>query len=56
MDQIEEVSPDLQSVKGENAIIIRLKDGFKETKIILTNQVGNLDKFNKNVFFKQKSL
>lgn len=39
MDQIEEVSPDLQSVKGENAIIVRLKDGFKETKIILTNQV-----------------
>ncbi|KAI6171325.1 G protein-coupled receptor kinase [Aphelenchoides bicaudatus] len=38
MDQIEEVSPDLQSVKGENAIIVRLKEGFKETKIILTNQ------------------
>lgn len=39
MDQIEEVSPDLQSVKGENSIIVRLKEGFKETKIILTNQV-----------------
>uniref|UniRef100_A0A1I7SR88 G protein-coupled receptor kinase n=1 Tax=Bursaphelenchus xylophilus TaxID=6326 RepID=A0A1I7SR88_BURXY len=38
MDQIEEVSADLQQVKGENAIVIRLRDGFKENKIILTNQ------------------
>lgn len=39
MDQIEEVAPELQSVKGEQAIVIKLKEGFKETKIILSNQV-----------------
>lgn len=39
MDQIEEVSSDLQAVKGENCIVVKLKEGFKETKVILTNQV-----------------
>uniref|UniRef100_A0A0N4ZNT5 G protein-coupled receptor kinase n=1 Tax=Parastrongyloides trichosuri TaxID=131310 RepID=A0A0N4ZNT5_PARTI len=38
MDQIEELVPELQTVKGENCIIIKLKEGFKETKVILTNQ------------------
>uniref|UniRef100_A0A914E8L4 G protein-coupled receptor kinase n=1 Tax=Acrobeloides nanus TaxID=290746 RepID=A0A914E8L4_9BILA len=38
MDQIEEVSPELQSVKGEQAIVIKLKEGFKETRVILSNQ------------------
>ncbi|KAH7731468.1 G-protein-coupled receptor kinase [Aphelenchoides avenae] len=38
MDQIEEVSSDLQAVKGENCIVVKLKEGFKETKVILTNQ------------------
>lgn len=40
MDQIDEVSAELQSVKGESAIAIKLKDGFKENRIILTNQVN----------------
>ena len=39
MDQIEEVTAELQQVKGEQTIIIKLKEGFKETKVILTNQV-----------------
>lgn len=38
MDQIDEVIAELQQIKGENAIIIRLKDGFKESKMIITNQ------------------
>uniref|UniRef100_A0A7E4VXX8 G protein-coupled receptor kinase n=1 Tax=Panagrellus redivivus TaxID=6233 RepID=A0A7E4VXX8_PANRE len=38
MDQIEEVSAELQQVKNEQTIVIKLKDGFKETKVILTNQ------------------
>ena len=40
MDQIDEVIAELQQIKGENAIIIRLKDGFKESKMIITNQVN----------------
>lgn len=39
MDQIEDVSVDLQNVKGENSIVLKLKEGFKDTKLILTNQV-----------------
>ena len=39
MDQIEEVQAELQQVKGEQTIVIKLKEGFKETKVILTNQV-----------------
>ena len=39
MDQIEDVAVDLQSVKGENCIIIKLKEGLKESKVILTQQV-----------------
>lgn len=39
MDQIEEVAAELQQVKGESAITVRLKDGFKESKVIITNQV-----------------
>ncbi|VDM39985.1 unnamed protein product [Toxocara canis] len=38
MDQIEDVTSELQSVKGENSIVIKLKEGLKETKVILTNQ------------------
>uniref|UniRef100_A0A914RZV9 PH domain-containing protein n=1 Tax=Parascaris equorum TaxID=6256 RepID=A0A914RZV9_PAREQ len=38
MDQIEDVASELQSVKGENSILIKLKEGLKETKVILTNQ------------------
>jgi beta-adrenergic-receptor kinase len=38
MDQIEEVAAELQQVKGEQTIVIKLKEGFKETKVILTNQ------------------
>uniref|UniRef100_A0A915CVK6 G protein-coupled receptor kinase n=1 Tax=Ditylenchus dipsaci TaxID=166011 RepID=A0A915CVK6_9BILA len=38
MDQIDEVAAELQSIKGENAIIIKLKEGFKEAKVILINQ------------------
>uniref|UniRef100_A0AC34F000 G protein-coupled receptor kinase n=1 Tax=Panagrolaimus sp. ES5 TaxID=591445 RepID=A0AC34F000_9BILA len=38
MDQIEEVAAELQQVKGEQTITIKLKEGFKETKVILTNQ------------------
>uniref|UniRef100_A0A914HCJ0 G protein-coupled receptor kinase n=1 Tax=Globodera rostochiensis TaxID=31243 RepID=A0A914HCJ0_GLORO len=38
MDQIEEVSSELQQVKGETAIVVKLKEGLKETKVILTNQ------------------
>ncbi|KAK0421219.1 hypothetical protein QR680_015121 [Steinernema hermaphroditum] len=37
MDQIDDVHSDLQTVKGENAIVIKLKDGLKEAKVILTN-------------------
>lgn len=40
MDQIDEVSAELQSVKGESAIAIKLKEGFKENRIILTNHVS----------------
>ncbi|MFH4974706.1 hypothetical protein AB6A40_001415 [Gnathostoma spinigerum] len=38
MDQVEDVASELQSVKGENSIVIKLKEGFKESKVILTNQ------------------
>uniref|UniRef100_A0A915I086 G protein-coupled receptor kinase n=1 Tax=Romanomermis culicivorax TaxID=13658 RepID=A0A915I086_ROMCU len=38
MDQIEDVSSELQMCKGENSIIIKLKEGLKESKVILTNQ------------------
>lgn len=38
MDQIEEVNNELTTVKGENCIIVKLKDGLKESKVILTNQ------------------
>lgn len=40
MDQIEDVYAELQTVKGESAIIIKLKEGLKESKVILTNQVA----------------
>lgn len=39
MDQIEDVGSDLQTNKGENCIVIKLKEGLKESKIILTTQV-----------------
>lgn len=39
MDQIEDVATDLQPVKGENSIVVKLKEGLKESKVILTNQV-----------------
>lgn len=39
MDQIDDVNSELQTVKGENAIIVKLKEGLKESKLILTNQV-----------------
>uniref|UniRef100_A0A914URG2 G protein-coupled receptor kinase n=1 Tax=Plectus sambesii TaxID=2011161 RepID=A0A914URG2_9BILA len=38
MDQIEDVYAELQTVKGENAIVVKLKEGLKESKLILTNQ------------------
>lgn len=38
MDQIEEVFAELLTVKTESAIGIKLKEGFKETRLILTNQ------------------
>ncbi|VBB32427.1 unnamed protein product [Acanthocheilonema viteae] len=38
MDQIEDVAVDLHNVKGEHSIIVKLKEGFKEQKLILTNQ------------------
>ncbi|VDN51323.1 unnamed protein product [Dracunculus medinensis] len=38
MDQIEDVATELHSVKGENSIVLKLKEGLKETKVILTNQ------------------
>uniref|UniRef100_A0AC35TPN5 G protein-coupled receptor kinase n=1 Tax=Rhabditophanes sp. KR3021 TaxID=114890 RepID=A0AC35TPN5_9BILA len=38
MDQIEELVTSLQTIKGESCIVIKLKEGFKETKVILTNQ------------------
>lgn len=40
MDQIEDVCADLQTVKGENAIVVKLRDGFKEPRISLTNSVS----------------
>ena len=40
MDQIEDVCADLQTVKGENAIVVKLRDGFKEPRISLTNTVS----------------
>ncbi len=39
MDQFDEVHNELITVKGENCIIVKLKDGLKESKVILTNQV-----------------
>lgn len=44
MDQIEDVCSELQTVKGENAIVVKLKEGLKESKVILTNQVLFQDK------------
>ncbi|VDN32510.1 unnamed protein product [Cylicostephanus goldi] len=41
MDQIEDVCADLQTVKGENAIVVKLRDGFKEPRISLTNSVSS---------------
>jgi len=38
MDQIDEVTAELQSIKGESAIIIKLKEGLKEARVILINQ------------------
>lgn len=38
MDQIDEVNSELQQVKGESAIVVRLKEGLKENRVILTNQ------------------
>lgn len=40
MDQIEDVCAELQTTKGENAIVVKLRDGFKEPKICLTNSVN----------------
>ncbi|VDK72924.1 unnamed protein product [Onchocerca ochengi] len=37
MDQIEDVAADLQNVKGENSVVVKLREGFKEGKLILTN-------------------
>ncbi|VDD92480.1 unnamed protein product [Enterobius vermicularis] len=37
MDQIEDVGPELSPFKGETTIVIKLKEGFKETKLVLTN-------------------
>src|SRR4051794_27800744 len=40
MDQIDEVAADLQSIKGENTIVVKLKEGqIKETRLLLTTQV-----------------
>lgn len=41
MDQIEDVCADLQPVKNENAIVVKLKDGLKEQRISLTNTVSS---------------
>ena len=38
MDQIDEVTSELQQVKGESAIVVKLKEGLKENRVILTNQ------------------
>lgn len=40
MDQIEDVCAEMQTIKGETAIIVKLRDGFKEPKICLTNSVS----------------
>lgn len=40
MDQIEDVGPELSPFKGETTIVIKLKEGFKETKLVLTNHVS----------------
>ncbi len=40
MDQVDDVANDLQMIKGENCIVVRLKDGHKESKVILTNSVS----------------
>lgn len=48
MDQIEEVFAELLTVKTESAIGIKLKEGFKETRLILTNQVNFIEK---NILF-----
>ncbi|KAM3715888.1 G protein-coupled receptor kinase [Dirofilaria immitis] len=34
----EDVASDLQNVKGEHSIVVKLREGFKEAKLILTNQ------------------
>ncbi|KAF8359609.1 grk-2, partial [Pristionchus pacificus] len=38
MDQVEDIQQELQSTKGENCIVIKLKEGLKETRVILTNK------------------
>ncbi|KRY32222.1 G protein-coupled receptor kinase 2, partial [Trichinella spiralis] len=38
MDQIEDVSADLRPVKGEQSIVIRFRDGTKDSRLVLTTQ------------------
>lgn len=40
MDQIDDVAAELQPIKGEQCIQVKLKDGLKETKLILTIAVS----------------
>lgn len=54
MDQIEEVASELQSVKGENAIIVKLKEGLKEARVILINQVTLTEFFFTQIRFKDE--
>lgn len=56
MDQVEEVSNDLQTVKGENCIVIKLKEGTnKDTRVILTNQARRKMRTCFHCMFRMKS-
>lgn len=40
MDQIEDISSDFVTYKGEQCIQIRVNDGTRDGRILLTNSVG----------------
>ena len=40
MDQIDDVNNEMITVKGESCIVVKLKEGLKESKLILTNHVS----------------
>lgn len=50
MDQVEEISSDFIQYKGEQSIQIRVNDGSRDGRIILTNPVNNYTFEKKKLF------